>query len=338
MKHRKSANSGFQPIGRRKLIAMLGGAAAWPLGVSAQTRARPLIGALSNVTAENQVAGTRDFLDAMRALGQTDGRSYDFDVRCSEYHNERLSALAAELVALKPALIVAFDPDSANAAAKATASIPIVAAILTDPVRLGLIDSYAHPGRNLTGILAVIEGLSGKQVELASELVPGLRSIGLLINPTNVTSGTQRQQIEAAASVKGIAVVAAEVRDKSEFDRAFTDFAAARVQAMTAMRDGLLIAESDRIVELAAAAHLPSVFGVREPVDRGGLAGYGISLPANRRRAAYFVDRILKGAKPGDLPVEFPTKLELILNMKTAKALGITVPLMLQATADEAIE
>jgi putative ABC transport system substrate-binding protein len=180
--------------------------------------------------------------------------------------------------------------------------------------------------------------LSGKQVEIALELIPAATKLGVLFNPTNPVGTAQRQEIEAAGAAKGIKMVAAEARTKGDLDPAFTSLIAAAVQAVIVVRDTMLVGERVRVAELAAAAHLPTVSSIPEEVKAGGLIAYGISIPANVHRAAYFVDKILKGAKASDLPVEFPTKIELVINLKTAKALGLTVPPTLLANADEVIE
>jgi putative ABC transport system substrate-binding protein len=205
-------------------------------------------------------------------------------------------------------------------------------------VNLGLVTSLARPGGNVTGILTLVEGLSGKQVEIALQLIPAATKLGVLINPTNPADTAQWQEIEAAGAAKGIKVVAVEARTKGDLDPAFTSLTAAGVQVVIVVRDTLLVGERVHIAKLAAAAHLPTVAGAGEMAKAGGLIAYGTSITANVRRAAYFVDRILKGTKASDLPVEFPTKVELIINLKTAKVLGLNIPPTLLARADEVIE
>lgn len=326
---------------RRAFLAAFGSAVGpWTLGARAQPSGRrPQIACLVNMRREQVVPSVSEmYLERMRDLGYLEGQGFDIIYRFADTDNAKLAALAEELVRLDPDVIVTLDPDSARAAAKATSSIPIVSAILTDPVSLGLVTSYARPGGNLTGILAAVEGLAGKQIEIAVELIPGITTIGLLINPTNSTSGAQRQQIEAAATTKHVKIVAAEIRVKADFDTAFNVLSNSCVQAVIAARDGLLISETRRIAELAVASHLPTVFGLREQVEAGGLISYGVSLSENYRRAAYFVDRILNGAKPGNLPVEFPTRVYSVINMKTANRLCLTVSQSLLLRADEVVE
>jgi putative ABC transport system substrate-binding protein len=245
---------------------------------------------------------------------------------------------ADALVQLRPDLIVALDPPAALAAKKATASIPIVAAILNDPVRLGLIASYARPGGNLTGILSQVEGLPGKQVEIAQELVPAITVIGVLANPANATHAYQRQEIETAAAAKRVKVIAAEARSKGDLEPAFNSLRAAGIRLAIVMRDNMFVSERRRIADLATTMRLPTIGSQNSYVEAGGLISYGVEDSENHHRAADFVAKILKGAKPADLPVEFPTKLLLVVNMKTAKALGLEVPPTLLARADEVIE
>jgi putative tryptophan/tyrosine transport system substrate-binding protein len=278
------------------------------------------------------------FLDGMRARNEVEGQSFDITYRFADEDNARLTALVEDLVRLNADVIVASQTSAALAAKKATQSIPIVAALLDDPVRMGLIASYARPGGNLTGIAVNVEGLNTKQVELVSELVPGVAAVGLLVNPTNPTDLTQRQDIEAAGAAQGFKMTVAEASAKDDLDQAFRSLSDAGVQAVIVLRDAMMVGERRRVAALALAAHLPTVFGIHEHVEAGGLISYGVSVHANFRRAAYFVDTILRGAKPADLPVEFPTELEMSINLKTAKALGLAVPPSLLARADEVIE
>jgi putative tryptophan/tyrosine transport system substrate-binding protein len=239
---------------------------------------------------------------------------------------------------LQPDLIVALDPPATVAARKATPSIPIVAAILNDPVRLGLIASYARPGGNVTGILSQVEGLPGKQVDIAQELVSAATIIGVLVNPANPTNPFQQQETEAAGAAKGIKVVAAQTESKGDLDTALRALRDARVQAVVVLRDAMFVSEGRHIAELAMALRLPTIGSQYSYVEAGGLLSYGVDNFESHRRAADFVEKILKGAKPGELPVEFPTKLIMSINMKTAKALGLDVPLQLQQLADRVIE
>jgi putative ABC transport system substrate-binding protein len=278
------------------------------------------------------------FLSRLRDLGYVEGQNIDIVTRYADADSTRLPVLADELVRLRPDLIVALDPPAALAAKKATASIPIIAAILNDPVRLGLIASYARPGGNLTGILSQVEGLPGKQVEIAQELVPALILIGVLANPANATHAYQRQEIETAAAAKRVKVIAAEARSKGDLEPAFNSLRAAGVRLAIVLRDNMFVSERRRIADLATTMRLPTIGSQNSYVEAGGLISYGVEDSENHHRAADFVDKILKGAKPTDLPVEFPTKLLLVVNMKTAKAVGLDVPPTLLARADEVIE
>ena len=281
---------------------------------------------------------TTHLLNRLREIGYTDGQNIDIVTRYADADVTRLPALADELVRLQPDVIVAIDPPAAFAAKKATASLPIVAAILNDPVRLGMIASYARPGGNITGILSQVEGLPGKQVEIVRELVPGLTVLGVLINPANPTNGYQRQEIEAAATNSGIKVVPAEARSKADLEPAIKALHTAGVRAAVVLRDFLFVDEFRTIAELAAIQRLPTIASQTAYVEAGGLVSHGVDDSENPRRAADFVDRILKGSKPADLPVEFPTKLVTSINMKTAKVLGLEVPWQLQQLADKVIE
>jgi len=325
---------------RRREFIMLLVAVGWPLAARGQQalRKRPLLGYLITGTKGGLTHSVSAFLSRLRDLGYVEGQNIDIVTRYAEADSTRLPVLADELVQLRPDLIVALDPPAALAAKKATASIPIVAAILNDPVRLGLIASYARPGGNLTGILSQVEGLPGKQVEIAQELVPAITVIGVLANPANATHAYQRQEIETAAAAKGIKVIAAESRWKGDLEPVFKSLRASEVRLAIVLRDNMFVSERQRIADLAMTMQLPTIGSQNSYVEAGGLISYGVEDSENHHRAADFVDKILKGGKPTDLPVEFPTKLLLVVNLKTAKALGLEIPPTLLARADEVIE
>jgi putative tryptophan/tyrosine transport system substrate-binding protein len=328
-------------IKRREFITFLSGAVAgWPFGARAEQapRKHPLLGYLITGTKDGLTHSVSAFLSRLRDLGYVEGQNIDIVTRYAEADSTRLPALADELVRLRPDLIVALDPPAALAAKKATASIPIIAAILNDPVRLGLIASYARPGGNLTGILSQVEGLPGKQVEIGQELVPAITLIGVLANPANATHAYQRQEIETSATAKGVKVIAAESRSKGDLEPAFKSLRAAGVGLAIVLRDNMFVSERRRIADLATTMRLPTIGSQNSYVEAGGLISYGVEDSENHHRAADFVDKILKGAKPADLPVEFPTKLLLVINMKTAKTLDLTIPPTLLSRADEVIE
>ncbi len=312
---------------------------AWPLAARAQTAGkRPLVGYLE--TGRKEAVKNRDaaFLDGMRDLGYAEGQSFDIAYRYADDDYTRLPRLTEELVQLQPDVIVTAVTTAAIAAAKVTRTVPIVSAILNDPIREGVIASYAHPGGNVTGIMNTIEGLPGKLLEITLELVPRATRIGFLINPNNLSTATQWREIKDAATAKGLQAENRDIQSADDLPSAFKSFSSAGVEAVIVSRDTVLLSAASRVAELALAARLPTIAGQSEEVRAGELISYGTSLIANTRRAAYFVDKILKGVKPADLPVEFPTKLELAINLKTARALGLAVPPTLLATADEVIE
>ncbi len=278
------------------------------------------------------------FLQGMRDLGYVEGRNFDIVYRFSEGYQDRLPALAEELIQLKPNAILASAVVAAVAARKATASIPIVCPALADAVHLGLVASEARPGGNVTGIEPYVAGLPAKQMELAREIVPGASTVGVLTNIKDPKAPPQVQELEATARTLEVKVVSADADRPEDLDNALQALASARVDVVIVLQTSMLISENARIAESALAKRLATVYGYREHVAAGGLISYGVDLRWCFQRGAYFVDKILHGAAPGDLPVEFPTKVVLSINLKTAKALGLTVPPSLLARADEVIE
>ncbi len=323
---------------RRSFIMLLGGAAAaWPLAARAEVSTkRPLIAILSAITKEAN-SPLNAFVQGLKELGYVEGLNVDIVYRFAEGHLDRFPALAAELVGLAPDIIVALVTPAVAATRALTKSIPIVCPLLADAVNLGLIASESRPGGNVTGVSFRTEGLTGKQVELALQMIPNLVKIGFLVN---VAGGViiDRQELENTCQRLGIKAVPAEVRAPNDLDAAFQALSNDNVQAVIVLVDGMLFSQRTRIATLAAAARLPAIYGFRDHVDAGGLASYGVNLSENFHRAAAYVNKILKGARPGDLPVEFPTKLELIVNNKAAKALGLNIPPLVLVRADEVIE
>jgi putative tryptophan/tyrosine transport system substrate-binding protein len=321
---------------RREFITLFGGSTvAWPLVARAEiSTKRPLIAVLSAITKENN-SPLNAFVQGLKELGYVDGVNVDIVYRYAEEHLDRFPVLAAEVVELRPDVILATVTPAAVATRALTKSIPIVCPLLADAINLGLIASESRPGGNVTGVSFRTEGLTSKQVELALQMI--VVKLGYLVN---VASGViiDRQELESTCQRLGIEAVPAEVRSPNDLDAAFQALANDRVQAVIVLVDGMLFSERKRIAGLAATTRLPAIYGFRDHVDAGGLASYGVNLSENFHRAAAYVNKILKGAKPGDLPVEFPTKLELIVNNKAAKALGLEIPASVLVRADEVIE
>ena len=279
------------------------------------------------------------FVDGLRELGWVPGRNIDIEYRFADGHAEWLPQLAAELVRLRVELIVAQSTSSVLAASKATSTIPIVMVNVGDPVRLGLVDSLARPGRNATGVAFGV-GLESivKALEFLKAAVPGVRRVAVLSNPANPNQSNAIDDIKVAADSLGLPLLLLEARSPDEFDRIFAAIAKDGADALFVVVESLFILHRAQLAERALKQRLPSVHGARENVDAGGLMSYGPSLPPNTRRAAFFVDRILKGAKPADLPVEQPTRFELVINLRTARALGLPIAQSLLLRADAVID
>jgi putative ABC transport system substrate-binding protein len=324
---------------RRNFLSVLGSAAlAWPLVARAQRPTVPLIGFLMPGSARPSSAGVAAFQRGLADVGQIDNRNYTVAFHYADGDLARLPGLAEELIRQRPDVIVAGSTAAALAARRTTADIPIVCVTCTDPVSVGLAASEARPGGNVTGLLTRVDGMAGKLIELAREVVPTLGRIGVLSNATNPTNSAQRHEIETAAAGLPITIVPAEAALPGELHGAFQAMTRENVAIVVVLQDSTFLNERKRIVLLAAAARLPSLFVFREFVEDGGLISYGIDVNDNFRRTAYFVGRIFKGEKPSSLPFEFPTKLTLAINLGTAKALGLDVPPQLLARADEVIE
>jgi putative ABC transport system substrate-binding protein len=329
-------------ISRRAFISTLfGGCLAAPLAVEAQQAAKvPRIGYLASSLATNPHL-PEAFRQGLRDLGYVEGRNLVIEYRDAEGKLERLPALAAELVALKVDVIVAAATRHAVGAKQATTTIPIVFATAVDPVTSGLVTSLARPGGNVTGLSALIPELVGKCLEQLKQAVPGVSRVAALWQPGGYPERTEKDMLkeaDVAARALGVRLQFVEARGPADFDRAFSDMTRARADALTVLASSMFIGERRRIVDLAAKHRLPAVYPVREFVDAGGLMAYGANTADLYRRAATYVDKILKGAKPGDLPVEQPTKFELVINLKGAKALGVTIPPSVLQRADEVIQ
>jgi putative ABC transport system substrate-binding protein len=322
---------------RREVIKLLAGAAAWPLASHAQ-ESRPRIGALSINSAQGDAKVTASFVDGLRALGYVEGRTVDIDFRYADGDPSRLTPLAQELIALKPDVAFVNSISPALAMRDIAPTLPIVCAGLGNASFPILAASHARPGGSVTGVASDAENLYAKLLELALDLVPGASRIGFLANPGGGSIPLYKKQIEAGAQARGVTVLTLEARTAEEIDVAYAGFVREQVQAVIVPANGLFNTNDQQIAQLALAARLPTIVSQPRNVEAGGLASYGVDLSENFRRAAVYVDKILKGAKPGDLPIEFPTKLLLVLNLKTAKALGVSIPPTMIGRADEVVE
>jgi putative ABC transport system substrate-binding protein len=327
---------------RREFIGTLAGSLLTaPLAAEAQQAAKiARIGYLSlNLAANPRLREA--FLQGLRDLGYVEGRNIVIEYRSAEGKQERLPALAAELIALKVDVLVAPGTLAALAAKQATRALPIVFAAAGDPVTDGLVTSLARPGGNVTGSANLHVDLVGKCLEQLKQAVPGVTRVAVLWQPGAMGERTEKNMLkeaEVAARALAVRLQFAEARGPSDVDRVFSDMARARADALTVLPSAMFISERRRLVDLAAKNRLPAVYPSRDSVDAGGLMSYGPDLADVFRRAATYVDKILKGAKPADLPVEQPTKFELVINMKTAKALGLTIPPSLLGRADQVVQ
>jgi putative tryptophan/tyrosine transport system substrate-binding protein len=274
----------------------------------------------------------------LRELGYIDGRNIVFEYRWAEGKLDRLTDLARELVGSKVDVITTLSTPAALGARNATTIIPIVFTAVGDPVGSGVVPSLARPGGNATGTSLLATELSAKRLELVREIVPGISRVAMLWNDTNPSMVLRAHETEGAATKLGVIIQSIGVHDLIDFDAAFGTIESSRADALLTLVDPFTLKHRERIVDFAARRHLPAIYEAREFVQSGGLVSYGPSLVAGQRRAAEYVDKIFKGSKPADLPVEQPTKFELIINLKTAKALGLEVPLQFQQLADEVIE
>jgi putative tryptophan/tyrosine transport system substrate-binding protein len=325
-------------IRRREFITLLGGAAAWPLAARAQQPGKLLtIGYLGSATPATQGQWVAAFVQRLRELGWIEGRTIALEYRWAEGRTERGAEILAELVRRKVDVIVTSATPLVAAAKQATSVIPIVFAAAGDPVGTGLVASLARPGGNVTGLSVQTPDLAGKRLELLREVIPGLRRVAMLINVGNAASVLELGEVQSTAHTLGFEVIALEIRRGEDIVPAFEALNGS-AEALYVVIDPLVGTHRIRINTLAQAARLPTMHTFREGVEAGGLMSYGANFPDMFRRAADYVDKILRGAKPGDIPVEQPTKFDLIINITTAKALGLQIPPMLLARADEVIE
>jgi putative ABC transport system substrate-binding protein len=318
---------------RRFMAVMAGGLLAAPLAVEAQRVHRIGVLLFSTPSADPQLAA---FQRGLRELGYVEGRNVTFDYGFADGHPERLPQLAAELVSRRPDLIFALGGDVAPYAKSATTSIPIVVAVSVDPVMSGLVGGLARPGGNVTGVTLVQSELAGKRIQLLKEAAPAVLRVGVIWNPRH-PDGELESTWNAARSL-GVEVKSLEVRGPADFDQAFETANRERVQAIIVVSSRLMSLNRQRILDFAATNRVVLVAGWGAWASEGALLSYGPNLDVVVRRAASYVDKILKGAKPADLPIEQPTKFELVINLKTAKALGLTIPPSLLLRADQVIE
>jgi putative tryptophan/tyrosine transport system substrate-binding protein len=325
-------------IGRRELLAALGGLAAWPLAPFAQQQGKvPTIGLLVAGTPSSHRQWVAAFVQRLRELGWIEGRTVAIEYRYGEGRTGRFAEIAAEFVALKVDVIVTSATVPALAAKQATSTIPIVVAAANDPVGTGLVASLARPGGNVTGFSLQVTDLAGKRLELLREIVPTLRRLGILADIVNPGAVLEMHEVQEMARTLGMEVAAPDVQRPEDIAPALESLKG-RVDALYVVPDPLVSISRARINTLALAARVPTVHGNREQVEGGGLMSYGTSFPDLFQRAADYVDEILRGANPADIPVEQPTKFELVINLKTAKALGLDLPPTVLARADEVIQ
>jgi len=325
---------------RRQFITLLGGAAAtWPLAARAQQPAKiPRIGFLGNSTATMEANLIGPLRDGLRELGYEEGRNVIIEFRWADGKYDQFPALVAELLAAKVDVIITAGTPATLAIKKATSMVPLVFIAVGDPVGTGVVPNLGRPGGNITGLSSIAPDLEGKRLELLREVVPKLSHVAFFLNPANAFHTASMRQARVAAQSLGIKLQPMEVNKSEQLDGAFASIVKEKPDALLILADRVFLHNRKRMMEFAIQQRLPSVNAYRELVEAGGLISYGPSYEDMHRRAAVYVDKILKGTKPADLPIEQPTKFTLLINLKTAKTLGLTVPPTLVARADELIE
>ena len=321
--------------------ALAGGLLAGPRAVEAQRVAKVYRIGLLGGSPPNSPGGRRaweGFFQGMRELGYVEGQNILVEGRFYGDHTERLPALAAELVQLKVDVIVAGAAPAPEAAQRATSTIPIVMATHTDPIGSGLVANLAKPGKNVTGVSTLGPELVGKRLQLLKEVIPGISRVAVLSNPTDTAQASLLREAQVAAQSLKVRLQVLEARAPSDFTGAFSTMTKERAGGVIILTSSMFYDQRTRIAELAARSRLPAIYSVKDYAEAGGLMAYGVNLGESFRRAATYVHKILKGARPADLPVEQPTKFDLVINLKAAKALGLTIPPSLLQRADEVIQ
>jgi putative ABC transport system substrate-binding protein len=327
-------------VKRRQFITLLGGAAAaWPMAVLAQARLTPVIGFLNSLSRERWLAYLAAFHQGLKETGYVDGQNITIEYRWADGHYDRLPKLAADLVQRHVDLIVATGGNPAALAAKvATTTTPIVFIAAGDPVKEGLVASLSRPGGNMTGVSILTTSLEAKRLEFLHDLIPDATAIAVLLNPNFPEAETQLNVVQTAADRLGQQIRVLNAASEAEIEQAFAELTQHRTKALLVASDPLFFELRDRLVALAAHYAIPTIYFVREFTTAGGLISYGASLSHTYQQMGLYSGRILKGDKPADLPVVQPTRFELVLNLKTAKALGLSVPQTIQVAAEEVIE
>jgi putative tryptophan/tyrosine transport system substrate-binding protein len=325
---------------RRVLLTSLAGVLTAPLAIEAQEAGKKARIGVLLLPPRAEAGGTyiRALREGLRELGYVEGQNLLLEIRSAEGRPDLLPALAAEILTTRPDVLVTSGSEAILTLKRATGVVPIIMATVMDPVALGIAGSLAHPGGNLTGLAIMSLDLTAKRLQLLKEAVPRLSRVAVLWNPANPGNVLQLREVETASQILGLRWQGVAVRRPDELAGAFEEIVGAKSNGILAIEDSMLVSHRSRIVESVARTRLPAMYAFRQFVDAGGLMSYGPNVPESFRRAAVYVDKILKGAKPADLPVEQPTKFELVINLKTAKALGLTIPPSLLARADQIIE
>jgi putative tryptophan/tyrosine transport system substrate-binding protein len=325
-------------IVRLVAVALTIGSFSVLIATAQESKVRRTVGYLGTSSPSLEAAHVAAFRESLRQLGYVEGQNLIIAYRWAEGDEERFPVLARELVSLKPDVIVTAGTAAVLALKEATASIPIVTALAGDPVAGGLVSSLAKPGGNVTGLALLTEELEPKRLEILKQVVPGLARVAILLNPVNPYSAIAWKRTQPAAEALGVKLQRLEARDPNDLDRALAASTAARPQGLLVSGDRFLFAYRAAIIRFAAQNRLPAVFPWREMAQEGGLMAYGPDIAENYRRATAYVDKIFKGAKPADLPIEQPTKFEFVINLKTAKVLGLTIPSSVLLRADETLQ